>query len=162
MKKNTLFTILATFLVTTLLWLTVYLVVVPALKGGSATPQAEAADPAVRPADPDPEAPRYRANARRDVDYTAAIVGHWEPVEVSPYVLDFSEFGTLKTRPNNQRHPVTTSYKYQLLGDRLGYTEMVEFYEGDWHRIAIDTAADGCVYLSVFDDPELGGRYCRR
>ena len=39
---------------------------------------------------------------------------------------------------------------------------MVDFYEGDWHRIEITTDEDGDTYLSIFDDPELGGRYRKR
>jgi hypothetical protein len=46
-----------------------------------------------------------------------------------------------------------------LICSWLGYTLMADFYEGDWHRIEITTGDDGATYLSIFDDPELGGRY---
>ena len=95
------------------------------------------------------------------MDYSQLIVGHWEPIEVSTFKLDFSEFGTLKTHTHKHGYPITTDYKYKLLGDRMGYTAMADFYEGDWHRIEISVGDDGKTYLSIFDDPELGGRYCK-
>ena len=36
---------------------------------------------------------------------------------------------------------------------------MADFYEGDWHRIEVVTGEDGLSYLTIFEDPVLGGRY---
>ncbi len=159
MKKETLITVISTFLLTTLFWLFMFLIVIPPSKGKSSKTDAVEAAPAVQNEEPAPEAPRYEAKAKRTVDYTESIVGHWEPVEVSSFKLDFSQYGTLKTTTNKNRYTQRTEYKYKLLGDRMGYTLMADFYEGDWHRIEITTGDDGATYLSIFDDPELGGRY---
>jgi hypothetical protein len=158
MKKETLITVISTFLLTTLFWLFMFLIVIPPSKGKSSKTEAVEAAP-VQNEEPAPEAPRYEAKAKRTVDYTESIVGHWEPVEVSSFKLDFSQYGTLKTTTNKNRYTQRTEYKYKLLGDRMGYTLMADFYEGDWHRIEITTGDDGATNLSIFDDPELGGRY---
>ena len=104
-------------------------------------------------------APRYEATAKKDVDYSQVIVGHWEPVDVTAYKLDFSEYGTLKTETRRHGYTERGEYKYKLLGDQLGYTIMADFYEGDWHRIEVVTGEDGLSYLTIFEDPVLGGRY---
>lgn len=158
MRKDTFITVLITFAVTSLLWFFVFFVLIPGMKShGSNDSEAQ---PAVQ--QPDPTVPTYQVKAKREVDYSQSIVGHWDPVEVSETQLDFSEYGTLKTSSNKYNHPVRTDYKYKLLGDRMGYTLMVDFYEGDWHRIEITTGDDGATYLSIFDDPQLGGRYRKR
>ncbi len=162
MKKETFIAILTTFLVTSLLWLFIYLVVLPAAKSPARHTDEAVEQPAATPSQSEAEAPAYQANANRRVDYTESIIGHWTPVEVSEIELDFSQYGTLKTLSHKHGHPVTTQYKYQLLGDQMGYTLMADFYEGDWHRIEIETTADGKTYLSIFDDPELGGRYSKQ
>ena len=133
MKKETLITVISTFLLTTLFWLFMFLIVIPPSKGKSSKTDA--------------------------VEAAAPVQNEEEPVEVSSFKLDFSQYGTLKTTTNKNRYTQRTEYKYKLLGDRMGYTLMADFYEGDWHRIEITTGDDGATYLSIFDDPELGGRY---
>ena len=157
MEKKKFITILSTVFLTSLFWLALFFLVVPAIKGKNNRTVEQTV--AVQTGQPDPEAPRYAVNAKKNVDYSEDIVGRWQPVEVSEVMLDFSAYGTLKTTTTQHRHPVRTEYKYKLLGDRMGYTLMSDFYEGDWHRIEITTDDNGQMYLSVFDDPALGGRY---
>lgn len=161
MKKETFIAVLVTFLVTTLVWFFIYLVVLPAAKGSARHAREADEEQVVIQPQSDPLAPANQSKIRREVDYSHTILGHWEPVEVSVVELDFSQYGTLKALSHKHDHPTTTDYKYKLQGDRLGYTMMVDFYEGDWHRIEIDSVAPDEVYLSLFDDPELGGRYRR-
>ena len=149
MRKETFITVLITFAVTSLLWFFVFFILIPGMKSHS-THNDSVTQPTAQHSDP--TAPSYQVNAKHEVDYNQSIIGHWDPVEVSETQLDFSEYGTMKA----------TSNKYKLLGDRMGYTLMVDFYEGDWHRIEITTDEDGDTYLSIFDDPELGGRYRKR
>lgn len=159
MNKNKFVTILSTVFLTSLFWLAIYFLVLPAAKGMGKRSRPQASTEAVQSRQPDPEAPRYAANAKKNVDYSHDIVGRWQPVEVSELMLDISAYGTLKTTTTQHRHPVRTEYKYKLLGNQLGYTLLSDFYEGDWHRIEITTDDNGQMYLSVFDDPALGGRY---
>ncbi len=159
MRKETFITVLITFAVTSLLWFFVFFILIPGMKSHS-THNDSVTQPTAQHSDP--TAPSYQVNAKHEVDYNQSIIGHWDPVEVSETQLDFSEYGTMKATSNKYNHPVRTDYKYKLLGDRMGYTLMVDFYEGDWHRIEITTDEDGDTYLSIFDDPELGGRYRKR
>ncbi len=155
--------VVATFLLTSLVWVCVFLAIFSSTKGfkQSGDKAVEAAGQVSTAQQKKALAPRYEAKANKDVDYTDVIIGHWEPVEVSAYNLDFSEFGTLKVVTKKHGYTERSEYKYKLLGDQMGYTFMAEFYEGDWHRIEIVTGEDGATYLTVFDDPLLAGRYRR-
>ena len=160
-KEKPILAILLTALLTSLFWLFLYFVIMPSVKGTNRQADTSVQQVETQSAPEDASKPRYEVNAKKDVDYSQLIVGHWEPIEVSAFKLDFSEFGTLKTHTHKHGYPITTDYKYKLLGDRMGYTAMADFYEGDWHRIEISVGEDGKTYLSIFDDPELGGRYCK-
>ena len=156
--------VVATFLLTSVVWVCVFLAIFSSSKG-SKQPGDKAAEVAGQVTTAQQQkalAPRYEAKAKKDVDYTGVIIGHWEPVEVSAYKLDFSEFGTLKVVTKKHGYTERSEYKYKLLGDQLGYTFMSDFYEGDWHRIEVTTGEDGKTYLTVFDDPVLAGRYCKQ
>ena len=156
--------VVATFLLTSLVWVCVFLAIFSSTKV-SKQPGDKAAEVAGQVTTAQQQkalAPRYEAKAKKDVDYTGVIIGHWEPVEVSAYKLDFSEFGTLKVVTKKHGYTERSEYKYKLLGDQLGYTFMSDFYEGDWHRIEVTTGEDGKTYLTVFDDPVLAGRYCKQ
>ena len=152
--------VVLTFIITSLVWATVVLVVAPGLLSskGKGDKAAVVASQVSTEQQSKAEAPRYVATAKQNVDYSQDIVGHWEPVEVSAYKLDFSRYGTLKTKTNRHGYIERSEYKFKLLGDQMGYTIMSDFYEGDWHRIEIEKQ-DGIMYLTIFDDPELGGRY---
>ena len=102
MKKETLITVISTFLLTTLFWLFMFLIVIPPSKGKSSKTDAVEAAAPVQNEEPAPEAPRYEAKAKRTVDYTESIVGHWEPVEVSSFKLDFSQYGTPSKPPQTR------------------------------------------------------------
>lgn len=156
--------VVATFLLTCLVWVCVFLAIFSSTKGSkqSCDKAAEVAGQVTTAQQQKALAPRYEAKAKKDVDYTGVIIGHWEPVEVSAYKLDFSEFGTLKVVTKKHGYTERSEYKYKLLGDQLGYTFMSDFYEGDWHRIEVTTGEDGKTYLTVFDDPVLAGRYCKQ
>ena len=140
-KEKPILAILLTALLTSLFWLFLYFVIMPSVKGTNRQADTSVQQVETQSAPEDASKPRYEVNAKKDVDYSQLIVGHWEPIEVSTFKLDFSEF--------------------KLLGARMGYTAMADFYEGDWHRIEISVGDDGKTYLSIFDDPELGGRYCK-
>ena len=153
--------VIATFLITSLVWAFVLLIVFNRTVGDK-SPRDKAAEVVSQVSTSQQQkalAPRYEAKAKKDVDYTQVIIGHWEPVEVSAYKLDFSEYGTLKVVTNKHGYAERSEYKYKLLGDQMGYTFMSEFYEGDWHRIEVVTDEDGSTYLTIFDDPLLAGRY---
>ena len=153
--------VVATFLITSLVWVFVFLFVFNRTVGDK-TPRDKAAEVASQVSTAQQQkamAPRYETQAKKDVDYSQDILGHWEPVEVSAYKLDFSEYGTLKVVTKKHGYTERSEYKYKLLGDQMGYTFMAEFYEGDWHRIEIVAGEDGATYLTIFDDPLLAGRY---
>ena len=153
--------VVATFFITSLLWAFVLLMVFNKAVGDK-TPRDKAVEVAGQVTASQQQkalAPRYEATAKKDVDYSQVIVGHWEPVDVTAYKLDFSEYGTLKTETRRHGYTERGEYKFKLLGDQLGYTIMADFYEGDWHRIEVVTGEDGLSYLTIFEDPVLGGRY---
>lgn len=153
--------VIATFLITSLVWAFVLLIVFTRASGDkrSGDKATEVAGQVSTSQQQKALAHRYEAKAKKDVDYTDDIIGHWVPVEVSAYTLDFSEFGTLKVVTKKHGYTERSEYKYKLLGDQMGYTFMAEFYEGDWHRIEIVAGEDGSTYLTIFDDPLLAGRY---
>ena len=153
--------VVATFFITSLLWAFVLLMVFNKAVGDKA-PRDKAVEVAGQVTASQQQkalAPRYEATAKKNVDYSQVIVGHWEPVDVTAYKLDFSEYGTLKTETRRHGYTERGEYKYKLLGDQLGYTIMADFYAGDWHRIEVVTGEDGLSYLTIFEDPVLGGRY---
>ena len=97
--------VVATFFITSLLWAFVLLMVFNKAVGDK-TPRDKAVEVAGQVTASQQQkalAPRYEATAKKDVDYSQVIVGHWEPVEVSSFKLDFSQYGTLKTTTNKAK-----------------------------------------------------------
>lgn len=150
-------TIIVTVLITSLFWAVVGMLLFPSVprKGQ----RVAVAEKPLSVQQAEATAPRYAVKAKKNVDYTDSVIGKWEPVEVSSYTLEISEFGTLKTTTNKNGYKIKTDYKYKLVGDRLGYTILSDFFEGDFHRIDFVTDEEGNVYLNIYDDPDLGGRY---
>ena len=110
--------VVATFLLTSLVWVCVFLAIFSSTKDSkqSGDKAAEVAGQVTTAQQQKALAPRYEAKAKKDVDYTGVIIGHWEPVEVSAYKLDFSEFGTLKVVTKKHGYTERSEYKYKLLG----------------------------------------------
>lgn len=155
--------IVATFMITSLVWVFIIIAFFASNMGSKnkGDKAVEVASQVTTEQQGKALAQRYEATAKQDVDYSQVIVGQWEPVEVSSYKLEFSQYGTLKTITKRHGYIERSEYKYKLLGDQMGYTIMADFYEGDWHRIEIVEGEDGKTYLTIFENPELGGRYCK-
>ena len=98
---------------------------------------------------------------KQAVSYEQDILGYWKPVEESHCELDFSAYGTLKTLSRKGKYKTRNEYKYRLDGDKLAFTILTDFYEGAYCLITIDTNSNGSIYLTIFEDPELGGRYIK-
>lgn len=156
MKGNKFFTIFFTFIFTTLFWGLVLLICDRTNDDNLEEDTLVLAD-AIEPVEPMTDAATEESSTNATLttigtaDLDKAIVGKWKPIETAKYVLEFSQYGTMKRSG--------TGYTYQIKNGKLRYTSLSHYYD-DFFRIVITT--DGTnTYLEIYDDIELGGRYIK-
>lgn len=86
-------------------------------------------------------------------------IGYWVPVETSEYIVEISKYNALKIRSKQVSDVVFEDYTYKISGNKITYSSDYGREGSFYYKVS---KSGNKTYLEIYDNPKYAGKYRKR